>query len=111
MDKVISLKPRLSEKAYAQSEDANTFVFVVPSSVNRFQIAQAVAKQYGVTVVSVRVATQSGKSKRAYRRGGRVVINGNTSAVRKAYVQLKEGDKLPFFAEPEQDKKTKKEKK
>lgn len=105
MDKTIALKPRLSEKAYALSEARNTYVFAVPTSLSRLSIAKAVAAQYGVTVESVRVATQPGKTKRTYRRGGRVVHRGRTSSVRKAYVRLKEGDKLPIFSAVDEDKK------
>ncbi|MEX0881805.1 MAG: 50S ribosomal protein L23 [Candidatus Saccharimonadales bacterium] len=110
MDKTIVLKPRLSEKAYALSEERNTYVFAVPTSLSRLRIAKAVAVQYGVTVESVRIATQPGKTKRIYRRGGRIVHRGRTSPVRKAYVRLKQGDKLPIFSAVDEDKKkTKKE--
>ncbi|MBI4033752.1 50S ribosomal protein L23 [Candidatus Saccharibacteria bacterium] len=110
MDKTIVLKPRLSEKAYALSEDRNTYVFGVPTGLSRLSIATAVAAQYGVKVESVKVASQPGKTRRTYRRGGRIVHRGRTSAVRKAYVRLKEGDKLPIFSAVDEDKKkTKKE--
>lgn len=105
MDKTIVLKPRLSEKAYALSENRNTYVFAVPATISRLSIAKAVTAQYGVTVESVKVAAQPGKIKRTYRRGGRVVHRGNTSPIRKAYVRLKEGDKLPIFSAVEEDKK------
>ena len=110
MDKAIVLKPRLSEKAYSLSEERNTYTFAVPSGISRLNIAKAVSAQYGVTVESVRVAAQPGKTKRTYRRGGRVVHRGRTSAIRKAYVRLKKGDKLPIFSAVDEDKKkTKKE--
>ena len=69
------------------------------------------AGQYGVTVESVRIASQPSKNKRTYRRGGRVVLRGQTAPLRKAYVRLKDGDKLPIFAASEDDGKTKKESK
>ena len=109
MDKTIILKPRLSEKTYALSEERNIYTFAVPNDVSRLNIAKAVAAQYGVTVESVKVAAQPGKTKRTYRRRGRVVHKGHTSGVRKAYVKLKEGDKLPIFAATDEDKKAAKE--
>ncbi|HEY5550200.1 MAG TPA: 50S ribosomal protein L23 [Candidatus Saccharimonadales bacterium] len=105
MDKTIILKPRLSEKAYALSEERNTYIFAVPASLSRLSIARAVAAQYGVTVESVKIASQPGKNKRTYRRGGRIVHRGHTSAIRKAYVRLKESDKLPIFSAVDEDKK------
>ena len=111
MDKTIVLKPRLSEKGYALSEDRNTYLFVVRRGISRLNIAKAVAAQYGVTVESIKIAAQPGKTKRTYRRRGRIVHRGQTSAIRKAYVRLKKGDKLPIFAATDEDKKAKKESK
>jgi large subunit ribosomal protein L23 len=108
--KTIVLKPRVSEKAYALSEQGNTYIFDVPTDTNKFDIGKAVASQFSVTVTSVRIASVPGKAVRAYRKGGRRSINAKRSDVRKAYVTLKEGDKLPIFAaveEPEAVKETK----
>lgn len=109
MHKHLALKPRLSEKTYALSEERNTYVFDVPADANRHSVASAVAIQYEVSVESVRIANLPKKAKRTYRRGDRVVVRGHTSPVRKAYVRLKEGDKLPIFSAAEEDKKKQKE--
>jgi ribosomal protein L23 len=109
MHKTIALKPRLSEKSYALSEERNTYAFVVPANVSRLDLAKAVAAQYDVTVESVRIAAQPSKNRRTYRRGGRVVLRGQTAPLRKAYVRLKEGVKLPIFAALDEDKKSNKE--
>src|SRR5689334_8777713 len=98
MSKQVALKPRLSEKSYALSEEHNTYLFEIPAGINRHDIARAVASQYEVKVESVRIAAQPSKNKRSYKRGGRLVYRGQTSPIRKAYVRLKEGDKLPIFA-------------
>jgi len=42
--------------------------------------------------------------KRLVRKNGRA-INGQRSDIKKAYVTLAAGQKLPFFDEPEEDKK------
>lgn len=111
--KNVILKPRLSEKVYSQSEVLNTYVFDVSRDVNKHDIARAIKKQYEVGVVSVRVAGSRGKNQRSVRRGGRSVRRFHRSDIRKAYVTLKEGDKLPLFAAVEEpaDKKAAKEKK
>lgn len=103
----LALKPRVSEKAYALSESGNTYVFDVETSVNKFDVGRAVAGQYEVTVLKVRLVTIPGKATRSYRQRGRKSLNGQRSDIKKAYVTLKEGDKLPFLAggeEPEPPK-------
>jgi large subunit ribosomal protein L23 len=108
--KLLALKPRLSEKSYATSEQRNTYIFDVPADANKFDIADAVATQYDVGVIKVTVASVPGKAVRSYRNRGRKSINAKRSDIRKAYVTLKEGDKLPIFAaveEPEAPKETK----
>lgn len=96
MSKALILRPRMSEKAYAQSQ-AQTYVFVVAREANKHSIARAVEAQYGVTVVDVNVLNQKGKAKRTVSRGGRRVANGAQSDIKKAYVTLAEGQTLPVF--------------
>jgi large subunit ribosomal protein L23 len=98
--KDIILKPRISEKAYAQSQRENikTYVFEVPTDVNKHTVARAISAQYEVTVTSVRTATTNGKVKQNYRKGSRPV-EGVRSDIKKAYVTLKAGDSLPLFVE------------
>lgn len=107
MEKTIALRPRLSEKAYLLSETRRTYVVEVPASASRDLVAKAVAAQFNVTVEGVNILNVKGKAKRTIRKGGRPTM-GKRSDVKKAYVTLKEGDKLPFFADPEEDKKDKK---
>lgn len=97
MSKSVFLKPRLSEKAYATSEATNTYVFDVPADINKHAIADAVAAQYEVTVTNVRITNIPGKAKKLYRKRTRG-IETKRNDVRKAYVTLKQGDNLPFFA-------------
>lgn len=98
MSKTIILKPRVSEKGYAQSEALNTYLFEVTAEVNRHDVARAVAAQYEVTVTGVRMASTPGKIRRSYKKRGRISHKGQSSGVHKAYVTLKEGDTLPIFA-------------
>jgi large subunit ribosomal protein L23 len=105
MDKFMTLKPRISEKTYAMSLARNTYVVEVPGDANKDTVAKAVTAQFGVSVVTVNIVVAKGKPKRTVRKGGRPTA-GRRSDIKKAYVTLKEGDKLPFFAEPEEDKKS-----
>jgi len=94
----IAVRPKISEKTYALSELTNTYVFEVPKTANKHSIADAVAAQYNVTVKGVRITSIPGKPKRSVRKGGRSVLKTNRSDIRKAYVTLIEGDKLPIFS-------------
>ncbi len=108
--KVITLKPRVSEKSYGLSELTNTYVFDIPVTANNLAVAGAVEAQYDVRVTSVRISNIPGKVKRAYRRRGRSVNSVKRSNIRKAYVTLAEGDKLPIFAAAENTAPTKESK-
>lgn len=103
MSKALLLKPRMSEKSYAAAEAQQTYVFEIPAGVSREQVARAVSSQYGVSVLSVKTAKTAGKSRRTVRRRGRNVYRGQSTAVRKAYVRLNEGEKLPIFAAVEEE--------
>jgi ribosomal protein L23 len=108
--KIISLKPRLSEKAYALSQEHNLYVFVVPKNANKHTVASAVAAQFDVTVENVNMIRTKAKSKRTVRRGGRP-ISGTQSGIKKAYVTIKAGQTIPVFQNEDDDAKTKPEKK
>lgn len=94
-----TLKPRLSEKAYGLSQTTNTFVIDVPSGLNKYEVADAVAKQFEVTVAKVRLVNRPGKVKRTINTTGKRGSNrsGVQSALKKAYITLAEGSHLPFF--------------
>ena len=109
MDKQMVLKPRLSEKTFGLSQTGNVYVFTVPDSASKQSVAAAVVAQFGVGVTNVNMANVKGKQKRSVRKRSRPVM-GQRSDFKKAFVTLKEGDKLPFF-ETEDDKKKKSDKK
>ncbi len=102
MSKTLFLKPRLSEKSYGLSQLTNTYVFDVPKTANKLTVADAVKAQYDVTVTTVKISNIKGKTKRTFisRRGK--YVKGTRSDIKKAYVTLKEGDKLPIFAAEEE---------
>lgn len=110
MSKTMFLRPRVSEKAYALSQEGNTYVFVVPTGTNRVEVARAVEAQFGVTVENVNTSVLKGKAKRTVRKGGRATA-GRDVDVKKAFVTLKAGDSIKIFEteDKEADKSAKKE--
>ncbi len=96
----IFVHPRATEKAYAESLKG-IYVFNVPLDANKNEVQEAIEKQYGVTVTSIRTVIQSGKAIR-YSRGKRKYPGTtNRKDAKKAYVTLAEGDKIQVFAEQE----------
>jgi large subunit ribosomal protein L23 len=83
--------PLISEKGTALAESANQFLFKVRPDANKIEVKQAVETLFKVKVVDVRMARYLGKIRRIGRSMGR------RSDWKKAYVTLKEGDKIDFF--------------
>ena len=100
----ITLIPRLSEKAYATAQE-NVYVFNIPLTVNKQQVADAVSDEYGVKVIKVKTLVSKGKAVN-YSRGKRSQP-GKTHRkdTKKAYVTLAEGDSIDIFTEQEEEKK------
>lgn len=99
----IQLIPRISEKTFALREQ-NKYTFTVPKTVNKAEVAAAVASQYGVTVTGVKIVITKGKKVQTIRKGGRPVA-GRRTDVKKAYVTLAEGDSIKIFDEITEEKK------
>lgn len=99
------MKPRLSEKSFALSQSTNTYAVDVPSEMSSHQIAVAIAKQFDVEVKSVRVSNRKGKVKRVMNTTGKRSSNrkGAQADIKKAYITLKSGSHLPFFAAEEKE--------
>lgn len=106
MSKTMLLKPRVSEKAYGQSQLKNVYVFEVPVDAFKLEIVEAVKAQFDVSVVSVNLMNVKGKVKRTVRRGGRATT-GKRADFKKAYVTLKAGDSIAIFAEDDTTKSAK----
>lgn len=96
----LTLKPRLSEKAYGLSQ-SNVFVFDVPANANKHTVARAVVAQFDVKVTNVNLANIKGKAKSTVYKKRRGPA-GKQNDVRKAYVTLAKGSSLPFFAAVEE---------
>ena len=86
-------RPLVTEKGVTKKETESTLCFEVAMGANKTQVKHAVEKLFKVKVAEVRTATFEGK----LRRRGRFA--GYRSDWKKAYVRLKEGEKVPDFAE------------
>lgn len=100
----IIVTPRVSEKAYAQSQ-GNVYVFNVPLTANKQQIIDAVTEQYGVEVTRIKTLVQAGKAVRFSR--GKRSFPGTTNRkdTKKAYVTLAEGSSIQVFDAPAEEEK------
>ena len=90
LDSVI-LSPLVTEKGTMASEKANQVVFRVRPHASKDLVREAVEKLFKVTVLKVRTARFMGKERR------RGQVRGNKPDWKKAYVTLKEGDRIEFF--------------
>ncbi len=102
---MILVTPITTEKAYGLSAGLNTFVFNVPVSANKQQIAAAVQTQYEVKVLKVKTVLQKGKTVRFSRGKNRYPGSTNRQDSKKAYVTLAENNTIPVFAAAEQEAK------
>jgi large subunit ribosomal protein L23 len=84
-------RPLITEKTTVIREAGQTLVFQVAMDANKIDIKRAVEKLLGSKVQSVRTSLAHGK----FKRQGRFV--GRRSDWKKAYVRLREGEKLPDF--------------
>ena len=84
-------RPLITEKTTVLREDGRTLVFEVARDANKIDIRRAVEQLLGSKVEHVRTALAHGKVKRQGR------FSGRRPDWKKAYVTLREGEKLPDF--------------
>jgi large subunit ribosomal protein L23 len=83
--------PLISEKGTLLTEKANQVLFKVRTDANKIEVKRAVEALFKVKVEQVRMARFLGKMRRIGKSMGR------RSDWKKAYVTLREGDKIDFF--------------
>jgi large subunit ribosomal protein L23 len=86
-------RPLVTEKTTILREDGRTIVFQVAADANKVEIRHAIEKLLGSKVESIRTAVAHGKVKRQGR------FSGRRPDWKKAYVRLKDGEKIPEFLE------------
>lgn len=102
--------PKTTEKAYGQSQK-NVYVFDVPLTANKQEVAAAVEAQFDVKVKTVKTLVQNGKAVRFSRGKNRYPGTTTRHDSKKAYVTLAAGSSIALFEAEEAPAETKKEKK
>lgn len=92
----ILLKPIITEKMTAQGDTLGRYGFIVDKSANKLQIREAVEKMFNVKVESVNTQQYVGKVKS--RNTTRGLAIGRVNRGKRAYVTLKQGDVIDFYA-------------
>ena len=92
----ILIKPIITEKATTNSELNNCFTFQVNNKANKVEIKKAVEAAYGVSVEKVRTINVRPDRKTKFTKTG--IQHGKTNAVKKAIVQLAEGETIDLYA-------------
>lgn len=90
-------KPIISEKSMSQAATGK-YLFEVPKSANKIEIARTVSHDFKVTVRDVNVMINKGKTKML--RG----IKGRRSDTKRAIVTVKSGDTIKAFEIQEETK-------
>jgi large subunit ribosomal protein L23 len=85
------LAPIITEKGTMASEKAGQVLFRVRPGASKDKIREAIEHLFKVTVIKVRTSNFMGKERK------KGVSKGRQSDWKKAYVTLKEGDKIEFF--------------
>ncbi|MBI4100071.1 50S ribosomal protein L23 [Candidatus Microgenomates bacterium] len=88
----LALTPIITEKSM-QDAAKGIYTFSVSLEANKPQIAQAVAQNFSVKVLTVKTATVPARLHRAGRRRQEVL----TTPWKKAFVQVEKGQKIPLF--------------
>jgi large subunit ribosomal protein L23 len=85
-------RPLVSEKtSILREQDEQSLVFRVHIDATKIEIKQAIERLLGAKVASVRTAMTHGKVKRQGR------FSGKRPDWKKAYVRLRDGEKVPEF--------------
>ena len=92
----ILIKPIITEKATANSELRNCYSFEVNTKANKIEIKKAVEAAYGVSVEKVRTINVRPDRRTRFTKTG--IQHGKTNAVKKALVQLAEGEVIDLYS-------------
>ena len=84
-------RPLITEKGMTIKETQNTLVFEVAEKATKTEVKQAVETLFKIKVAAVRTAIVEGKERK------RGKYAGYRPDWKKAYVRLKEGEKMPDY--------------
>jgi large subunit ribosomal protein L23 len=97
MAQTILIKPLITEKTEALSEDLGKYSFIVDKKANKIQIKKAVEEMYNVNVERVNTMIMPAKEKTRNTRSG--LLRGRKPAYKKAIVTLASGEEIDFFGD------------
>jgi len=92
----ILIRPIITEKATADSEDNNRFAFVVDKRANKIEIKKAVESFYGVNVENVRTMIMPKKRSVKYTKAG--MVEGGKGSYKKAIVEVRSGETIDLYS-------------
>lgn len=84
-------RPRITEKAAVSADKHNVYVFEVEKGADKSTISASVKNAYNVSPLKVRIVNIPAR---------KVVVRGkmgSKAGVKKAYVELKKGDKIELI--------------
>jgi large subunit ribosomal protein L23 len=93
MNPYIIRKPVITEKSLLLAQTQNKYVFEVDKLANKDQIKDAIQEFFGVEVKNVNTIRRNRTTKRTGKKRTVTVV----PQVKKAIVQLKEGQKIEMF--------------
>jgi large subunit ribosomal protein L23 len=96
-NKIILVKPLITEKADTLAETQSQYTFVVDKGANKIEIKKAVEELYTVSVEAVNTMIIAGKRKSRNTKKG--VLLGRTATYKKAIVTLASGETIDFFGD------------
>ncbi len=88
----VIIRPIITERSFDSIEAENRYTFEVAKTANKIEIAKAVQKIFGVTVVKVNTVNMKSKPKRVRYDLGR------TRTWKKAIVKLADGDSIDLYS-------------
>lgn len=91
----VLVKPLITEKSTAANEKRGHIGFVVLKDATKPQIKKEVEDFYKVNVTGISTMVYSGKNKSRFTKKG--FFSGRKSGYKKAFITLKEGQKIDFF--------------
>ena len=92
----ILIRPIITEKATADSEDNNRFAFVVDKRANKIEIKKAVESFYGVNVENVRTMIMPQKRSIKYTKAG--MVEGGKGSYKKAIIEVRSGETIDLYS-------------
>lgn len=90
------IKPIVTEKTNKDTEVFGRYAFYVEKKANKLEIKKEIEKLYNVNIVKINTSTESLRKVTRYTKAG--YISGAKKQMKKAFVQLKEGQTLDLYA-------------